>query len=135
VPTFLSDVLAQGRWDHRKGASIKTFFIGWCVMQFRNVFRKFLREHHSEFIQHADLGDKEHDRSGGGNPALILTANETRAELLAQIPDETTRAILVLRADGYGNAEIADLLEVTVGVVESRLYRWKRDHHTSGVLA
>ncbi len=77
VPTFLSDVLAKGRWDHRKGASIKTFFIGWCVMQFRNVFRKFLRDHESEFVRHAGLDTEGHDRSWGGNPASIITAGRS----------------------------------------------------------
>jgi hypothetical protein len=135
VPTFLTDVLAKGRWDHRKGASIKTYFIGWCVMQFRNVFRKFLRDHESEFVRHAELDTDEHDPSQGGNPAAIIAADETQAELLAQVTDETTRAILILRADGYGNAEIADLLQITIGAVESRWHRWKRDHHMSEAVA
>lgn len=134
VPSFLAEVLAKGRWDHRRGASIKTFFIGWCVMQFRNIFRKFVKAHEHDFVQRAEFPagvlSIESER-----PESALTAQETRRELLALIADEKTRALIALRADGYTNEEIADLLELSVGAVESRWHRWQRAHHFSQEVA
>ncbi len=98
-------------------------------MQFRNVFRKFVNDHESELVQLTELDTDTHSGPDGQNPAFVVTADETRAELLAQVTDQTTREIVVLRADGYGNSEIADLLQITIGAVESRWHRWKRDHH------
>ncbi|MCP2337548.1 hypothetical protein [Actinomadura rupiterrae] len=35
---FITAVLVPGRWDHRKGASLKTYFVGACLFQFPNIY-------------------------------------------------------------------------------------------------
>ena len=41
---FRDDVLVPGVWDPRRGASIKTFFIGQCLFRFPNVYRRWYGE-------------------------------------------------------------------------------------------
>jgi hypothetical protein len=38
---FRDNVLAAGRWDASRGASLTTFFIGNCLLRFANVYRKW----------------------------------------------------------------------------------------------
>jgi hypothetical protein len=134
VPSFLEKVLATGRWDHRKGASIKTFFMGWCVIQFPNVFRKFLRDHVDDFKGNTELGDFDRP-SNGHDPSSILVDFENERRLFTCASRDTTmRQILWYRPQGYTNAEIEDLLggDLTVGAIESRLHRWKRANPIGG---
>jgi len=35
---FIGEVLKPGKWDYRRGATLKTYFIGACLLQFANVF-------------------------------------------------------------------------------------------------
>jgi hypothetical protein len=39
---FRDDVLMTARWDAARGASIKTFFIGQCLIRFPNIYRSWL---------------------------------------------------------------------------------------------
>jgi hypothetical protein len=34
-------VLRRQRWDYRKGASLRTYFIGQCLSRFANVYRRW----------------------------------------------------------------------------------------------
>lgn len=42
---FRDTVLARGKWDPNKGASLRTFFIGQCLIRFPNIYRHWLTEH------------------------------------------------------------------------------------------
>ena len=41
---FFRQVLQAGRWDDCRGASLKTFLVGACVLEFPNVFRLWIGE-------------------------------------------------------------------------------------------
>jgi hypothetical protein len=41
---FRDDVLLVGRWVSSGGATLKTYFIGQCLIRFPNVYRRWLRE-------------------------------------------------------------------------------------------
>lgn len=37
---FREDVLLAGKWDHHRGASLRTYFIGQCLIRFANIYRQ-----------------------------------------------------------------------------------------------
>ena len=39
---FRDRVLAVGRWDPRRGASLATYWIGYCILRFPDVYRRWL---------------------------------------------------------------------------------------------
>lgn len=41
---FRSRVLMTGKWNPAKGASLKTYFIGQCLFQFRDVYRAWRQQ-------------------------------------------------------------------------------------------
>ncbi len=38
---FRRDVLIPHKWDYRKGATLRTFFVGQCLIRFANVYRRW----------------------------------------------------------------------------------------------
>ncbi|MGW5187822.1 hypothetical protein ACWEOO_01105 [Kribbella sp. NPDC004138] len=67
---FHDYVLVGGRWDYRRGASLRTYFIGQCLIQFANVYNSWRRhdadrvqalpvEEPREFFQRHDPGPEE----------------------------------------------------------------------------
>ena len=125
---FRDRVLAVGRWDPRRGTSLATFWIGYCILRFPDVYRRWLtaqsRWHRA--LQNAD-GDRTYRfRPTLGDPVEQVVLDEEVVEALACIAVETTRQILQLKAAGYSHEEIADLVGCSVKSIESRLDRhWR----------
>ncbi len=132
---FRDNVLKTGYWDPRRGASLSTFFVGNCLLiQFPNLYRKWFRDRRRRLtympIEPVGSGATDH-------PALQIPAKEdpqrdvverdtsARAvrSILSPVADETNRAILALRADGYGIDEIGEILDLSYKQVEGRIYR------------
>ena len=44
VDFFREKVLRAGAWDHTRGATIKTYFVGACLSQFPNVYQRWQAE-------------------------------------------------------------------------------------------
>ncbi|MEX0863506.1 MAG: sigma factor-like helix-turn-helix DNA-binding protein [Acidimicrobiia bacterium] len=134
---FRDKVLKKGYWDPSRGASLTTFFIGNCLMfQFPNLYRSwrsdYFRTRRNEPIYGED-GDMEHPairRLAGSDPAgMVVEADQSRrkiASILEPVGDETNRAILLLRAEGFGIDEIAETLGLEYDAVESRIYRARK---------
>lgn len=129
---FRETVLIPHRWDHTKGATLKTFFIGQCLMRFPNFYRSWHLEV-TERPQHRDLDDidpgKMVDRVGVEYRAV--QADElTRG--LQRLPDHRTRQVLVLLAQGYQQNEIAERLGTTRKAIEGILSRHRKRLQRNG---
>ncbi len=65
---FRDTVLRRHRWDSTRGATIKTYFIGQCLIHFSNIYRSWIAELHVARRQEpTDLAEHEavrdpHDR-------------------------------------------------------------------------
>lgn len=108
LTAFLEKVLKQNRWDPSKGASLKTFFIGQCVLQFRNVYRDWRRERLRQ-IPTASERDVL-DGPGWDEPELAVLADEAARDVYGQLTTHQARQVHVLKEMGYTLAEIADQL-------------------------
>ena len=38
---FKHDVLMRHKWDYHRGASLRTYFIGQCLIRFANIYRRW----------------------------------------------------------------------------------------------
>ena len=120
---FRDSVLVPHRWDHTKGATLKTFFIGQCLIRFQNVYRAWHLEV-TQLARHRVVA--EIDPDGTVDCADVEHAAVQRDELirgLEQLPDDRTRLVLLMVTRGYPQAAIAEHLGVGVGAVESILSR------------
>jgi hypothetical protein len=126
---FFDNVLRPGKWDHHRGATLKTYFVGACLLQFPNVFTVWATEQR----HWAQLHDGEQtldDAAGRGGPqwadptgnAAVLAC--TARECLAGIPDPRTRqAAWLVFGHEASHAEAGVAVGLSADGVEGRLYR------------
>jgi hypothetical protein len=107
---FRDDVLRRRRWDPRKGASLKTFFIGQCLWQFPNIYRGWLRQRHRHLGVVVLTGDHAQlELAGAASPGAHdgpLQAAGSR-ELLDMLSVDAARRAALLLSAGYTQSEVA----------------------------
>jgi hypothetical protein len=125
IALFRKKAMCAGAWDPQRGASLKTYFIGRCLLQFPRTYENWLRDERPldtvadlKSLQHAD------PRPGPATFAegrLMLAAPLWATPALVKVVK-----ILALLEAGYGQAEVAQRLGLTTGAVESLLYRHRQ---------
>jgi len=121
---FRDKVLIPGKWDPRKGASLRTFFVGQCLKQFCNVYRDWRREQIRNFINTTGLDQFENTHVIDGDPSLQVTRLEELRTVLGKITDERARAAFYLQAiHGHNYREIGEKLSMSEKAVESAIGR------------
>jgi DNA-directed RNA polymerase specialized sigma24 family protein len=128
IRSFRDYVLREGRWSPTLGATLKTYFVGQCLLQFPNVYRRWLSElelNHQEVPVFEELDDPV-DRGEFGDPAGYVVMQDLVDRALASVSNKRTRTVLWLRAAGYSEPEIADLMGTTGKAVELLLYRHRQ---------
>ncbi len=115
LDAFLVNVLMKNKWNLAGGASLKTFFIGQCKFQFRNVYRSWYRAEHR--LRKLHLIDDVHrfeavtGQSVEADAPLML--HETALAALGAVSTDRARLAMAMHSIGYSHAEIADELGVS----------------------
>lgn len=123
IDHFRVDVLIPGKWDPRKGASLKTYFIGQCLLRFPGCYARW----YSRYAKHASArrtGVVRLDISQA-DPATLAIRRARIAHALHDL-DPETRVIVELRAQKFRLDEIAELMETSVPAIKSKLHRLKK---------
>lgn len=115
---FRERVLVPGVWNPGRGASLRTFFIGQCVLQFPDVYRAWERE---QCIppEGLDVGTAVQVRA-------FVAPVESQLQLrewMQKVDPRSVEMILAAVEVGLSHAEIAQRLNTTVRGVESRIHR------------
>ncbi|UJW28887.1 hypothetical protein L3Q67_27005 [Saccharothrix sp. AJ9571] len=113
--------LVQGGWNIDGGASLRTFFIGACVLVFPNVYRTWRKRHNDErtasLVPNCDAVDWVD--TSASDPAMTAVHRDEAWAALRAMPLREKRAVL-LQELGYGRIEIGELLALADG--EQRPY-------------
>lgn len=115
---FRSYVLIPGRWDPDKGASIRTYFIGQCLIQFANVYRRWHTETYpktdwSYFKNEAVLAARGYEHVED-DVQLKTSVDST----LSAVGKDLVKEMLVLYGAGHTHAEIGRALGTSTKKVE-----------------
>lgn len=118
---FRHDVLLRNRWVASRGATVKTFFVGQCLMRFANIYRVWhknekRRERVVDPHEAYDLADQPSD----GPEAQVVERSEI-LRWLRMVKDERVQAALILTAAGVPQWQIAARMDVTEKAVERML--------------
>jgi DNA-directed RNA polymerase specialized sigma24 family protein len=109
------------RWKPTGGASLKTFFIGRCMMELADVYLAWHnREQRPLPLGHSCVDDGRHQNRSED----VVEARIMIDQLLDHDPG--LREMLLLQADGYTLAEIAKRLGASESSVRSRIHRGRR---------
>lgn len=122
---FREEVLKRRIWRADRGASLKTFFVGQCLIKFVGVLRVWRKAIGRLEMPVQVVVD---DRSAFARaPDEVAIARSRVGELLRDISDPILRSILILSAASYPYEQIADMLDLnSAKAVEARLYRYRR---------
>ena len=130
-PVFTRAVFETRTWSPDRPdsrASLRTYFVNACVLQFPALYRKWLNQRRARPAGlQADLGVAE----SVSDPSGTVDLHDEVTRLLRRIPDPKMREVLALRAIGYTAAEAAQRAGLTEKAAESKLARmrksWGRD--------
>jgi DNA-directed RNA polymerase specialized sigma24 family protein len=128
IRKYRDTVLVANRWSPRGGASLKTFFIGQCLIRFPNVYDRWERQqrHWSHQPLHdCDEASRWQDSDAYNDPErTVITALELD-QALSRL-DQRTTEVLQLTALGFSQSEISRLLACTEKAIELVIYRHRR---------
>ena len=122
---FRDRVLRANRWDPSRGTALTTWWVGYCLLRFPAVYRRWQTDHRKwrfALRAAAQLRSLGLDQASDG-PEDQLIMHEELALALASVPSELTQRILQLKAQGYRHREISESLGCSVKSIESRLAR------------
>jgi len=125
IRAFRDKVLIAGRWDPTRGASLKTFFIGQCIFQFPNTFRRWVAEQDTMPVDAATVG-RELELQTPRRSTELMAEFARAIESLGKLPADHPTRLKVLMEMGYTQREIADLLDTTEKAIEMKIYRKRR---------
>lgn len=132
IVAFRDEVLRRGLWNPTGGASLKTFFIGQCLIRFVSIHRNWSHRVGREANLVADA-IRDARSAGIGRPDELVTLRDEVARAALSMTDPILREIVVLNDAGCSHREIARHVGLgSAKAVERRLH--KHRHHDKGEL-
>lgn len=128
IVAYVRDVLMPGRWDFRGGASLATFFIGQCLLRYPRVYIEWLKatKHNDQCVVTDEIPlDLSRRPRLYDDPAQVAFVRSELREAGYLAPKKTLEIVLLIE-EGYSHLEIAHMLDISVGAIESRLYRHQK---------
>jgi DNA-directed RNA polymerase specialized sigma24 family protein len=122
------NVLVRDGWSSAGGANLRTFFIGQCLMQFGNVYRRWRKEELSPpwvWIVTLDEVHRQFDHREYGDPERTAI-DRLHVELLLSLASDRERTVLELLREGWSHRQIGEVLGVTTKAVEDLVYRFRQ---------
>lgn len=125
LPVFTKAVFEQRRWSPDRGASLKTYFVNACILQFPRLYRDWLGQRQA--VWPAGLEIDPGGDSLASDPAITVALRDEASRMLRNIPDEKIKEVLILRGAGYTAEEAAQLAGLTPKAAESKLARIRKN--------
>jgi DNA-directed RNA polymerase specialized sigma24 family protein len=123
IQGFKRTVLMKNKWDPKRGASLKTFFVGQCLLRFRDVLERWNHEQCRPPLASDELARQMSDLMP--DVATTLQLVELKREINRGAMD-SIGAISGVMELGFSAAEIAEVLGTTTSTVENRLYHYRK---------
>lgn len=123
IHNFRERVLRRNLWDPRRGASLRTFFVGQCLIQFPSVYRRW----RDEDARKREDPLEETDEASHDDPEQTAVQRAEVDNALAEVDDRTAQ-VLRLYADDVPQEEIAERIGggMTARAVHGILYRHRK---------
>jgi RNA polymerase sigma-70 factor (ECF subfamily) len=127
---FLKAFRGIGRF--RRGSSLRTWLYRITVREALNHRRWWWRHQREQTSIDAASGDGAAPltlQSGEATPFELLAAREVQAmvrQALSAVPEAFRNAVILRDLEGLSYEEVAEVLEVSVGTVKSRILRGRR---------
>jgi len=136
---FRKKVLLAGVWDHTRGATIKTYFVGACLFQFPNVYQRWNTERRSWQDRCAVVVDDPEDPAGlrrlgsDDNTEEHAIARHQLQQVMTELKDSypDLRQVVQLQLLGYTCAQAAAHLGLSARAIEGQWYRFRKQSRSN----
>jgi hypothetical protein len=140
VDFFREKVLRAGAWDHTRGATIKTYFVGACLFQFPNVYQLWQSERRRwgslpiVSIDDPDIPGLLYQVPGADDTEYRVIARHQLQQVMAELGDKypDLHQVVEMWLDGYTDSQAAGLLGVTPRTIEGQWHRFRRGYRRRG---
>ena len=124
LPVFTKAVFVERRWSPDRGASLKTYFVNACILQFPRLYREWLDQRRT--VRPVGLELDPGGADPAPDPAIMAGLRDETAHVLEKIPDRQIQEVLVLRGAGYTAEDAARQAGLTPKAAENRLARIRK---------
>jgi RNA polymerase sigma factor (sigma-70 family) len=130
--TFCVAFDRRGSYATRERPNARPWLMGIAINVMRHDFRRQLREARAFDRLNATESYPDHDSSVVNDVEAINQMDLVRVAL-AKVPDQELEALLLFVLDRHTYEQIAEVLQIPIGTVRSRIHRARR--HLSDLLA
>ncbi|MFC1407503.1 MULTISPECIES: hypothetical protein [Streptacidiphilus] len=120
---FHDNVLLPGLWDPEAGTTLTTFFMGACVLQFPNQFRRVMMERKRWRRAEAAEAFVQARVSDRSDPLMQFVDQESFETALAALGDGDLRTAAEMIVDGHTYAEAAARIGISAAALSERFRR------------
>lgn len=124
LPVFRKNVFEQDRWSPDKGASLKTYFVNACALQFPGIYRKW-KESRRWLTPLEDEHSNIPITRGSEDPARRVIVHDKLRQALDSVPVEIRKA-LDKYAEGFTMEEAAERSGITPKKLEGAVARLRK---------
>jgi DNA-directed RNA polymerase specialized sigma24 family protein len=126
---FRRTVIPNKKWTPDGGASLETFFVNGCLLQFASSVRSWRKEHPEWATTPATGLASEETPDGVADPhadaVMDVVENRDVIDRLTTQAPPMVRVIMQLMLEGYSFCEIGEHLGISTRAVEGRLHRFR----------
>lgn len=127
---FRTGVLMTNKWNPTRGASLRTYFMGQCLFQFRNIYRRWWGDQYRNRALLTDDDGVLDQFSPRSSPAAEPAVAKSAADrAFSTVKDPRVRKAMLWTAAGWTQGEIATQLTVTEKTVERMLSNERKRLH------
>jgi DNA-directed RNA polymerase specialized sigma24 family protein len=125
LPRFTRVVFEARRWTPWGGASLKTYFVNACILQFARLQEKWLDD--QKAVRPSGLEFDPDAFAAVSDPAVTVITQDEVSRLLLKVKDEQLVKVLLLRGAGWTAEDAAQQAGLTIKAAEGRLARFRKD--------
>ena len=131
---FREKVLRAGAWDHNRGATIKTYFVGACLFQFPNVYQLWQTErqrwnrHPIVSADDPDGPDMLYQVPSDDDVEYRVIARHQLQQVMTELADKypDLHQVVEMWLEGLTDAQAANRLGITPRTLEGKWRRFRR---------
>lgn len=120
---------AYRAWDkYQRGTNCRAWLVTIMRNTFINQFRRDSRRPSSvqfDAVEDINVFEQVQDRDPSGSFFRFIVDDEVK-QAIQELPEEFRIPVILSDVEGLSYAEIAEILELPVGTVKSRLFRGRR---------
>lgn len=125
LPQFRQSAMVGGGWQAAGGASLRSFFIGACVLAFPNIYRKWFTAFQDEEreVRYGLVPDDLILRGVTPDPADSAAFAASLRVPLDALPEDTAHALKLIAFEGASHRDAARASGLTENALRKRLKR------------